>query len=132
MRGAVYVQTTQVTRYGGALETRERSVFQMDTVPAIADYCRTIPKHYCRAGDHCHAITDAPTDCTAVESQRGRDRLNANPVVEKAGIGSYEVSIVDDDSLSRIALKDVITAEHLRTIFDRGTAAPIVLDHIAF
>ena len=29
-------------------------------------------------------------------------------------------------------MEDVITAEHLRTIFDGCTAAPIVLDHIAF
>ena len=49
------------------LETRERGVFQMDTVPAIAGHCRTIPKHYRGAGEQCHAITDAPTDGTAVE-----------------------------------------------------------------
>ena len=39
----------------------------MDTVPAIAGYCCTIPKHCGGAAEHCHAITDAPTDGTAVE-----------------------------------------------------------------
>jgi hypothetical protein len=58
LRGAVHVQTTQVTRYGGRLETRERGVFQVDTVPAIAGDCRTIPKHYYGAPEECHAITD--------------------------------------------------------------------------
>src|SRR5713226_6815022 len=67
LRGAVYIQTTQVTRYSSRLETRERGVFQMDTVPAIARYCCSIPKHYCGAAEHCHAITDAPADGTAVE-----------------------------------------------------------------
>src|SRR6266851_1466327 len=67
LRGAIYVQTTQVTRYGGRLETRERGVFQVDTVPAIAGDCCTIPKHYYGATAECHAITDTPTDCTAVE-----------------------------------------------------------------
>src|ERR1700674_217545 len=104
----------------------------MDTVPAIAGYCRTISKHGCGFGEYCHAVTAAPADGAAIQSQRGRDRQNTSPVVEKAGIGSYEVSIVDDDSLSNIALKDVISAEHLRTIVDRGTATAIVLDHIAF
>src|SRR5579864_3409208 len=108
LRCAVYVQTTQVTRYSSRLETRERGVFQMDTVPAIAGYCRIIPKTCYGTGEHCHAITDAPTDCTAVESQRGRDRENANSVVKKAGIESYEVRAVDHDSLSRVALEDVI------------------------
>jgi hypothetical protein len=45
MGGAVYVQATQITRDGGRLETCERGVFQVDAVPAIAGYCRTIPKH---------------------------------------------------------------------------------------
>ena len=68
LRGAVYVQTTRViTRYGGVLETRERGVFQVDTLSAIAGHCRTIPKNCCGVGKECHAITDAPTDCTAVE-----------------------------------------------------------------
>src|SRR5882724_2674615 len=105
------------------METRERGVFQMDTIPAIARYCRAIPKHCCGAGDHCHAT--AVQSVGASVMQVGRDRLHATSV-EKAGIGSYEVSPVDDDSLSRIALEDVITAEHLRTIFDGCTAAPVL------
>ena len=64
----------------------------MDTVPPIAGDSRTIPKHYDGATEECHAITGIPTDCTAVEEQVGRSRQNANPVVEEAGIGSFEVN----------------------------------------
>ena len=67
MRGAIYVQTTQIAGYGGGLEASERGVFQVDTVAAIAGYCRGIPKHYCGTGEECHAITRIPTDCPAVE-----------------------------------------------------------------
>jgi hypothetical protein len=64
--GTVYVQT-RVTRDGGALETRERGVFQVDTFSPIAGHCRIIPKRYCGVAEESHAITDAPTDCTAVK-----------------------------------------------------------------
>ena len=59
-------------------------------------------------------------------------RPYANSVVEKTGIGSLEVSAGQVNPLSRIALEDVIAAEHLRSAGHHGAAAPIVLDHIAF
>jgi hypothetical protein len=108
LRGAVYVQTTQVTGYSGALETRERGIFQVDTVAAIPSYRHTFLKHCCGSGAHCHAVTDAPTDRNALESQVGLGGQNATPVVEKAGISSDEVSSPGEgDSLSRVVLENV-------------------------
>ncbi len=52
-------------------------------------------------------------------SDRLMRRLNANLVVEKVGIGCFEVSPgTYVHPLSRIALEDVITAEHLRATGD--------------
>ncbi len=83
LRGAVHVQTTHVTGYGRALETREGGIFQMDAVPAIASDCHTILKHRCGASAHGHAITDAPTDGNALKSQVGLDGQNAPPLLRK-------------------------------------------------
>src|SRR2546428_4455480 len=38
LRSALYVRTTQVTRYSSPEENRERAVFQVYTAPAIGGY----------------------------------------------------------------------------------------------
>jgi hypothetical protein len=67
LRSALYVRTTQVTRYSSSLEekNRERTVFQVYTTPAIGGYCHTVKRCLCAAEEY-HAITAAPTYGTAV------------------------------------------------------------------
>jgi len=114
LRIAVYVQATQIARYAGIEESRERAIIQVDTIPAIAGDCRK-QKHCCRAGEEFHTITAVPTNSAALDSQRGGAGLNAASVVENAGIGSFEVRDKYSYAFSRIALEDVITAEHPRS-----------------
>jgi hypothetical protein len=53
-------------------------------------------------------------DRTAADSYRGvQERLNANQVIEKAGIGSFEVGPANYGyALTSIVLEDIIAAEH--------------------
>jgi len=124
LRSAVYVGTTQVSRYVGRNETRESAVFQVDTIPAIAGDCLT-KKGYRRAGAECHAITEIATDRTAAELQGAYALLNANSVVEKAGIGSFEVRPKKSSPFSCITLEDVITAEYLRATISVRPRPPL-------
>jgi hypothetical protein len=39
LRSALYVRTTQVTRYSSPEENRQRAVFQVYAAPAICVYC---------------------------------------------------------------------------------------------
>ena len=83
LRSALYVRTTQVTRYSGPEESRERAVFQVYTAPAIGGYCHIGKRCLCAAEEY-HAIpaegrwrgANASTDRTAVDSYRGvQERL---------------------------------------------------------
>jgi hypothetical protein len=141
LRSALYVRSTQVTGYSSPEENRERAVFQVYTAPTIGGYCHTAKRCLCAAEEY-HAISaegrgrgaNASTDRAAVDSYRGvQERLKANQVVEKAGIGSSEVGPGNYGyALTSIALEDIIAAGHSRAIVHACTAEPIVLDHIAF
>src|SRR5437899_531289 len=80
LRFAIYVQATQVSRYVGRDETRESAVFQVDTIPAIAGYCRT-EKGYRGAAEECHAITQIATDRTTAELHGAQAHPEANRVI---------------------------------------------------
>jgi hypothetical protein len=45
LRFAIYVEATHVSRYVGRDETGESAIFQVDTIRAIAGYCRTKKGH---------------------------------------------------------------------------------------
>src|SRR5439155_217401 len=76
LRSALYVRTTQVTRYSSPEENRERAVFQVYTAPAIRVYCHVGKRCLCAAQEY-HAIpaegrwrgAGASTDRTAVDRE---------------------------------------------------------------
>jgi hypothetical protein len=80
LRFAIYIQSTQVTRYAGSEKTRESAVFQVDTDPAVSGDCRSQKHRF--AAEEPNAIAAVPTDATAPECQ-GSARVNANAVVVK-------------------------------------------------
>ena len=85
MRFAVYVQATQVTRYAGREEGRERAVYHLDTNPAVGGDCR--PRKYrFGGGKDSYAVGAVATDSTATEKHAAPARFDANTVVVKAGI----------------------------------------------
>ena len=85
LRLAVYVQATQVTRYAGREEGRERAVFHLDTNPAVGGDGR--PRKYrFGGGKDSYAVGAVATDSTATEKHAAPARFDANTVVVKAGI----------------------------------------------
>ena len=55
LRSAIYVRTTQVARYVGRDETRERAIFQVDSVPTVAADCGAKKKLLCYCREvSCH------------------------------------------------------------------------------
>ena len=83
MRGALYVQTTQVARDVSREEARKSSVFQVHPNPTVASDGRTLKDHI--AAEHSYANAAIATNGTAIQDHDAGS-LNTISVVVEGGI----------------------------------------------